>query len=310
MASQPSPGNSKLTRLPNGTTYDSVLMEPKQDKAYLLFLHGFPNSSYDWRHQISFFADLGYGVVAPDLLGYGGTDKPSQLEPYKLKPMSNDIIGLLDYHGIKEVIGVGHDCYKPPYDNFDVDVINNLTQRQYGYPIFGYWHFFNTPEAADIMTSRYIESSTTIMFPANTDIWLEYLCPPGGIRDYYEKGITGPLPDWILESEMETYKQIFSPDNGGYRGGLNRYKAQMANLNFVDEKAVPFDRRHTDKPSLLVVCTKDYVGIPSMQEESTRAFANDLVVENLDCGHWVQLEKAKEVSEILKSFIEERLLKA
>ena len=109
MASQASLENSKLTRLPNGTTYDSVLIDPKQDKAYLLFLHGFPSSSYDWRHQISFFSSLGYGVLAPDLLGYGGTDKPSQLEPYKLKQMSEDIIGLLDHHGIKEVIGVGHD---------------------------------------------------------------------------------------------------------------------------------------------------------------------------------------------------------
>lgn len=155
-----------------------------------------------------------------------------------------------------------------------------------------------------------IESSTAIIFPANPDIWLEYLCPSGGIRKFYEKEMTGPLPDWISESEIAIYEQIFSADNGGYRGGLNWYKTQMANLNSTDEMAVPSDRRQTDKAALLVACTKDYVGIPSMQEESTRMFANDLEVESLDCGHWVQLEKANEVNEILKSFIEKRLLKA
>ncbi|KAL8750491.1 MAG: hypothetical protein Q9199_007035 [Rusavskia elegans] len=334
MASLASPSNSRLTCLANGTTYDTVLIEPKQNNPYILFLHGFPASSYDWRRQISFFSNLGYGVFAPDLLGYGGTDKPSQLEAYKLKQMSEDIVSLLDHHDIKEVIAVGHDWgsfllsrlanyhperilayiflavgYKPPYDHFDVDVINDLTQRRFGYPIFGYWHFFNSAEAADIMTEQ-IESSTTIIFPPNPDIWLEYLCPPGGIRKFYEKEMTGPLPDWISESEVAIYKQIFSAANGGYRGGLNWYKTQMANLNSVDEKAVPSDRRQTDKPALLVACTKDYVGIPSMQEESTRMFANDLAVESLDCGHWVQLEKANEVNEVLKSFIEKRLLKA
>lgn len=111
MASLASPSNSRLTCLANGTTYDSVLIEPKQNNPYILFLHGFPASSYDWRHQIAFFSDLGYGVFAPDLLGYGGTDKPSQLEAYKLKQMSEDIVSLLDHHDIKEAIGVGHDWY-------------------------------------------------------------------------------------------------------------------------------------------------------------------------------------------------------
>lgn len=111
MASLVSPSNSRLTCLANGTTYDSVLIEPKQNKPYILFLHGFPASSYEWRHQISFFSDLGYGVFVPDLLGYGGTDKPSQLEPYKLKQMSEDVVSLLDHHDIKEAIGVGHDWY-------------------------------------------------------------------------------------------------------------------------------------------------------------------------------------------------------
>ncbi len=44
--------------------------------------------------------------------------------------------------------------YMPPFDHFDVDVINEKAQGQFGHPIFGYWHFLNSPEAADIMTKQ------------------------------------------------------------------------------------------------------------------------------------------------------------
>lgn len=43
-------------------------------KPTLLFLHGYPYSSYGWRHQVAFFQPLGYGVIVPDMLGYGGTE--------------------------------------------------------------------------------------------------------------------------------------------------------------------------------------------------------------------------------------------
>ncbi|KAL8873180.1 MAG: hypothetical protein Q9215_001687 [Flavoplaca cf. flavocitrina] len=332
MASLVSPGNSKLTRLQNGTTYDSVLIESNQDKPYILFLHGFPSSSYDWRHQIYFFSKLGYGVLAPDLLGYGGTDKPTELERYKLKQMSEDINGLLDCYHITKVIAIGHDWgsfllsrlanfhperiiayvfldvgYKPPSGDFNVDIINELTRREFGYPMFGYWHFFNSSGAAEIMTNQ-IESSTAIIYPADPNALKEHLCPLGAVQKFYQNEMTGPLPNWMSKSEMENHKQIFSPENGGYRGGLNWYKAHMLNLNSDDEKNVPSDRLQTDKPALLVVCTKDCVAIPSMQEQDMRAFASDVMVESLDCGHWVQLEKANEVNEIVTSFIEKRLL--
>ena len=48
-------------------------------------------------------------MIAPDLLGYGGTDKPADLEQYRYKLMSDEIVSLLGCEGTKEVIGVGHD---------------------------------------------------------------------------------------------------------------------------------------------------------------------------------------------------------
>lgn len=111
MASLAFPNISRTTRFANGTTYSYVFIEPEGNRPYILFFHGFPSSSYDWRHQISFFQKAGYGVIVPDLLGYGGTDKPSTLEAYRLKLMSDDVASILDHHHIKDVLAVGHDWY-------------------------------------------------------------------------------------------------------------------------------------------------------------------------------------------------------
>ena len=81
----------------------------------------------------------------------------------------------------------------------------------------------------------------------------------------------------------------------------------MANLNAADDDTVPSERRQIDKPTLLVVCTKDYVANLTMQTEQTRAFANQMEVETLDCGHWAQLEKADETNAMLKQFIEKHI---
>lgn len=53
--------------------------------------------------------DQGYGVIAPDLLGYGGTDNPSELEQFTLKRMVEDIRELLDCEDVGQVFAVGHD---------------------------------------------------------------------------------------------------------------------------------------------------------------------------------------------------------
>lgn len=70
-------------------------VKPKAEKPYILFLHGFPDSSFSWRHQIGYFSNRGYGLIVPDLLGYGGTSKPEEVEAYRLKKMSEEVVGIL-----------------------------------------------------------------------------------------------------------------------------------------------------------------------------------------------------------------------
>ena len=110
MALQAFPSLSESIRLNDGTTYALVHIRPTDSKKpTFLLLHGFPSSSWDWRHQISQLKKAGYGVVAPDLLGYGDTDKPEELEAYSMKRMSGHMAEILQKVGLQKVIGVAHD---------------------------------------------------------------------------------------------------------------------------------------------------------------------------------------------------------
>ena len=75
----------------------------------ILFLHGFPELWYSWRHQIHALASLGYRAVAPDLRGFGDTDAPADGTSYTSLHVVGDIIGVLDAIGADRVFVVGHD---------------------------------------------------------------------------------------------------------------------------------------------------------------------------------------------------------
>lgn len=96
--------------LPSGVTYRYVFSSPFDDeKPYLLFLHGFPETSYGWHFQIDYFRRQGYGVIAPDLLGYGGSDNPDDLMSFNFRRMASDLDQLLEYEKVDKVIGIGRD---------------------------------------------------------------------------------------------------------------------------------------------------------------------------------------------------------
>ncbi|WP_017746555.1 alpha/beta fold hydrolase [Scytonema hofmannii] len=75
----------------------------------VLLLHGFPDSSYLWRHQIPALATEGMHIIAPDLRGFGESDKPAEPEFYKLQLIVEDVIGILNQLGIERTHVVGHD---------------------------------------------------------------------------------------------------------------------------------------------------------------------------------------------------------
>ena len=74
-----------------------------------MLVHGWPESWYSWRHQLPALAAAGYHAVAPDMRGYGKTDKPAAVEDYDIQHVTGDLVGILDALGEKTAILIGHD---------------------------------------------------------------------------------------------------------------------------------------------------------------------------------------------------------
>lgn len=75
----------------------------------VLMVHGFPDSARLWRHQVPVLNVAGYRVMAPDLRGYGRSDKPEDIGAYGLSEMADDMIAIMDDANIERPHVVGHD---------------------------------------------------------------------------------------------------------------------------------------------------------------------------------------------------------
>src|SRR5215213_6999859 len=73
----------------------------------VLFLHGFPEFWYSWRHQLPAVAAAGYRAVAPDLRGYNESDKPPGVENYRSSKLVGDVVGLIEHLGGGPAVIVG-----------------------------------------------------------------------------------------------------------------------------------------------------------------------------------------------------------
>ncbi|MGH2687381.1 MAG: alpha/beta fold hydrolase [Actinomycetota bacterium] len=77
--------------------------------APVLLLHGFPDSSALWRHQIPVLTGAGMRVVAPDLRGFGESDRPEGVGAYAMEHLVGDALAVLDALELPSVQVVGHD---------------------------------------------------------------------------------------------------------------------------------------------------------------------------------------------------------
>ena len=82
---------------------------PPPPPPLIMFLHGWPESFYSWRHQLSFFATQGYRCCAPDMRGYGQTDAPTNVSDYNVHTLANDVISIALVLGHERFVVVGHD---------------------------------------------------------------------------------------------------------------------------------------------------------------------------------------------------------
>lgn len=99
----------KEVQVSRGHKYRYYFSSPESGNPTLLLAHGFPSLAIDWRYQIAYFKAKGYGLVVPDMLGYGGTDKPADYKEYLHTLLAKDLVDILDHEKLSNVIAIGHD---------------------------------------------------------------------------------------------------------------------------------------------------------------------------------------------------------
>lgn len=92
----------------NGLEFSVVVDGPGNGPPVVL-LHGWPDSSRVWRHQVPALAAAGFRVLAPDLRGFGDSDRPEGTAAYRSRTLCGDVTGILDAFGVERAAVVGHD---------------------------------------------------------------------------------------------------------------------------------------------------------------------------------------------------------
>jgi pimeloyl-ACP methyl ester carboxylesterase len=75
----------------------------------VVLLHGWPDSARLWRNQVPVLVENGFRAIAPDLRGFGRSDKPESVEAYELPNAVADVVGILDALELPSAHIVGHD---------------------------------------------------------------------------------------------------------------------------------------------------------------------------------------------------------
>lgn len=103
----------------------------------VLMLHGWPDSARLWRHQVPALAEQGYRVLAPDLRGFGRSDKPTDVEAYRIAHSVSDMLAILDEAGAAACHVVGHDFGALVAWSFAIhhpERVTSLTALSVGHP--------------------------------------------------------------------------------------------------------------------------------------------------------------------------------
>ena len=293
----------------------------------VVLCHGFPESWYSWRHQLAALSAAGFRAVAPDMRGYGRSDRPDAIDRYTLLHLVGDMVGLLDALGAEQAVIAGHDWGAPVAwhaallrpDRFRAVIGLSVPYRPRG-PVAPtsvmprrddavfYQLYFQEPGVVEAELERDVRQSFVKMLgyvprgaPTNGPVGM--VSRGGGFLTRIPSPPT--LPAWLSEADIDFYVGEF--ERSGFRGGLNWYR----NIDRNWELLAPFTGAKVTVPALYMAGDRDLVV----------AFSGgmDRVIANLasdvpqlrgkimlpDCGHWTQQERAPEVNAAIINFLRE-----
>jgi pimeloyl-ACP methyl ester carboxylesterase len=290
----------------------------------VILCHGFPECWHSWRHQLPALAFEGYRAVAPDLRGFGQTDRPPAVEAYDILHLAGDLVGLVNALGDGPAILVGHDwgavlawhaaLLRP--NLFHALVLmsvpyvprRKMSQSQWEaekYPgrIF-YQADLRSPHAetffeSDIRT-RLLRGLWLLSGDAPSDKCWQPVRDPDVLPA--APALPARLPRWLTEADLDFLEGEYR--RTGFSGGLNYYRNCDRNWELT-----PFlEGARLPQPTLFLAGEKDPV--LDLLGEEYAALENH--VPNLwkkalipRAGHWIQQERPEDVNLLLLDFLHE-----
>lgn len=301
----------------------------------VLLCHGFPETSHSWRHQLPALAAAGFRAVAPDMRGYGLSDRPTAIDQYSIFHLAGDLVGVLDALEARTAVVVGHDVgasvawqlaqmrpdrvravaglsvpYRPRGNARPTKAMPRTPQAQF------YQLYFQEPGPAEAEFERDVRATVrNMLFGASgegvaaaraaqapgTDSADLAMVPLGG-RFMRGPGAPAQLPAWLAEADIDHYAGEFS--RSGFRGPLNYYR----NLDRNWEVQAALAGAPITMPALYVAGDRDFmVAFPGMDQllANLKRFVPRLQDIQLipGCGHWTQQERPAEVNAALLRFL-------
>ena len=303
----------------------------------IIMVHGCPESWFSWRRQIPIIAEAGYKVVAIDVRGYGGSDKPHAIEEYTLKKIGADIVGIIDFFEEDQAILIGHDWggpivwYTSLLNENRISAVAGLSVPYFPQREVSPLDAFEVIYKDKFFYQLYFQKEGVAESEFEPDLrkYLEstyFSIDARGMKKQFENPLNamnkGPnakylddvvefesYPDWINKDEMNYLINEF--ENSGMRGPLNRYRAQRIDF----EELKDFRDKKLKQPAALMVGSLDpvnffigdgYKDTEHLKEVFEPVYENLIKTELInDVGHWTQQEAPEEVNRFLLDFLKQ-----
>ena len=254
----------------------------------VLLLHGFPESHVTWRKQVAALVTAGFTVVAPDLRGYGASDKPRGLAAYRLDRLVADAAALIRATGAPRVPVVGHDwggVIAWALAGVHPELVEKLV-------------ILNAPQAAayaqrmwrppQLLRSTYVLFFQLPLLPERALRQNDY----AAVRRMFRRGPRRPgaFDDAVVDAFVDGLRQPYATT-----AALNYYRAgrRLRGLRTGPVRA----------PTLVLWGEADVALDRSLPDDFPGIAADLRVVRYPDVAHWIQNEIPDEVNARLVEFL-------
>lgn len=258
----------------------------------VVFLHGFPEFWESWRAQLEALQNAGIWAVAPDLRGYGDSDKPWEVSAYEVEKLAGDIAGLIEALGRKKAHVVGHDwgaIVAWQFAQEHQDMLERLAILNVPHPL--QMQRALQRSAKQMMRSWYIFFFQLPKIPELVIAANDYA--------FIRKSFAG---DGIPNEDIERYVSALRKP-GVLRSAVNYYRAVMRRLV---KGSVP-KPQVIDKEVLVIWGDRDRFLGKELAEPPPRFVPKQKVIHLPRASHWVQLDERERVNGLLLDFVRKGL---